>query len=83
LNDRYCRGSDCQVWSNYNVHKDSGIKYVTPEQRHSDFDSQLLLNRKETYLKAQQTNPTRWRNNIRNWDFIAQVSLYSEIKAVT
>jgi len=61
-------------WYN-KIHKHSGIKYVTLEQRHNGLDTQLLLNRKETYLKAQQANPSRWRNNIRNWDYIDEVFL--------
>jgi putative transposase len=68
-------------WYN-KIHKHSGIKYVTPEQRHNGLDTQLLLNRKETYLKAQQANPSRWRNNIRNWDYIDEVALNPESKEV-
>lgn len=68
-------------WYN-KIHKHSGIKYVTPEQRHNGLDTQLLLNRKETYLKAQQANPSRWRNNIRNWDYIDEVFLNPESKNV-
>jgi putative transposase len=52
-------------WYN-KIHKHSSIKYVTPEQRHNGLDNQFLLNRKETYLKAQRANPSRWKNNIRN-----------------
>lgn len=78
--------SEARVWVTsfvdwYNtIHKHSGIKYVTPEQRHNGLDTQLLLNRKETYLKAQQENPSRWRNNIRNWDYIDEVVLNPESK---
>jgi len=68
-------------WYN-KMHKHSGIKYVTPEQRHNGLDAQLLLNRKETYLKAQQANPSRWRNNIRDWGYIDEVALNPESKSV-
>jgi len=68
-------------WYN-KIHKHSSIKYVTPEQRHNGLDNQLLLNRKETYLKAQRANPSRWQNNIRNWDYIDEVSLNPENKSV-
>jgi putative transposase len=61
-------------WYN-KIHKHSGIKYVTPEQRHNGLDTQLLLNRKATYLKAQQVKPSRWSNSIRNWDYIYEVAL--------
>jgi transposase InsO family protein len=66
-------------WYN-KIHKYSGIKYVTPEQLHNGLDTQLLLNKKETYLKAQQEDPSRWRNNIRNWDYIDKIFLNPENK---
>lgn len=51
-------------------HKHSEIKYVTPEQRHSGHDIQILKQRKEVYLKAKQNNPARWSNGqIRNWNW--------------
>lgn len=68
-------------WYN-SVHKHSGIKYVTPEQRHNGLDKELLAKRRGTYLKAQQENPSRWRNNIRNWDYINELSLNPESKCV-
>jgi transposase InsO family protein len=69
------------TWYN-KVHKHSGIKYVTPEERHNGLDTEILLKRKQTYLLAQQENPTRWRNNIRNWDYINEVWLNPESKSV-
>lgn len=79
----------CQLFFNFfvvswynKVHKHSGIKYVTPEERHNGLDKQILLNRKATYIKAQRENPSRWQNNIRNWDFIDEVSLNPESKNV-
>lgn len=71
--------SNFTYWYN-SVHKHSGIKYVTPEQRHNGLDKELLAKRTGTYLKAQQENPSRWRNNIRNWDYITEVSLNPESK---
>lgn len=68
-------------WYN-NVHKHSGIKYVTPDQRHNGLDGELLQKRRETYLAAQLKNPNRWRNDIRNWDYIDEVSLNPESKYV-
>ena len=58
---------EARLWVNhfvdwYNkVHKHSGIKYVTPEQRHKGLDKEILENRKAIYAKAQQENPSRWR----------------------
>lgn len=68
-------------WYN-EVHKHSAIKYVTPTERHNGLDKQILENRKATYLKAKSENPARWQNNIRNWDFINEVTLNPESKDV-
>jgi transposase InsO family protein len=60
----------------YNTeHRHSGIKFVTPMQRHNGEDKKLLITRRETYKKAQQRNPERWSRNIRNWDWIEEVYL--------
>lgn len=61
-------------WYN-NEHRHSGIKYVTPMQRHTGKDSALLKIRKETYKKAKQKHPERWSKNTRNWDRIEEVHL--------
>jgi hypothetical protein len=45
-------------------------------------EHELLLSRKETYLKAHQANLSRWRNNIINWDYIDEVLLKPESKDV-
>ena len=79
---------EARLWVNhfvdwYNkVHKHSGIKYVTPEQRHKGLDKEILENRKAIYAKAQQENPSRWRSDIRNWDYIDEVSLNPESKHI-
>jgi len=53
----------------YNNHPHSGIKFVTPLQRHEGLDVEILENRKNVYLKAKEKNPLRWNNkSIRNWD---------------
>lgn len=61
-------------WYN-NKHRHSGIKYVTPTQRHNGEDRILLEKRRKTYQKAQKKNPKRWSKNIRNWDWIEEVYL--------
>jgi len=54
-------------WYNNNPH--SGIKFVTPLERHNGLDIDILENRKVVYLKAKEKNPLRWNGkNIRNWD---------------
>jgi transposase InsO family protein len=53
----------------YNTeHLHSGIKFVTPIQRRSGEDVELLKTRKATYEIAKKANPNRWSANIRNWD---------------
>ena len=63
----------------YNLeHRHSGIKFVTPEQRHTGEDIQILANRHQVYLKAKSANPLRWSGGIRNWDPIKEVKLNPE-----
>jgi len=58
-----------------NEHRHSKIKYVTPMQRHTGEDKELLEKRKRTYEKARRKNPHRWTRGIRNWDHIDTVYL--------
>ena len=53
----------------------SGIKFVTPHQRHYGFDKEVLRRRKDVYENAKQKNPGRWSGKTRNWDYIDYVSL--------
>lgn len=61
-------------WYN-NEHLHSGIKFVTPSQRHEGIDKKILENRKEVYKNAKMKNPIRWSGKIKNFDWIAEVSL--------
>ena len=61
-------------WYN-NIHKHSGIKFVTPVEKHSGLDEEILEKRKLVYKKAQQKNPIRWSGEIRNWDYVQEVNL--------
>ncbi len=56
-------------------HQHSSIKFVTPEERHTGKDSEILRHRKELYSQAKLKNPNRWSGEIRNWDEIREVSL--------
>jgi len=64
-------------WYN-NHHRHSGIKFVTPNDRHTGADIIILKNREKIYLKARERTPERWSGNIRNWDFIKEVTLNPE-----
>jgi len=61
-------------WYN-NEHRHSEIKYVTPEQRHSGKDKDILSKREKTYTIAKEKHPERWSGKIRNWDWIEFVYL--------
>ena len=56
-------------------HRHSGIKFVTPEQRHLGLDEQLLHQRAELYVQARHQNPQRWSKNTRNWSRVTEVYL--------
>ncbi len=55
-------------WYNHE-HRHSGIRFVTPAQRHSGEDRAILLERKAVYEAAQAKNPARWSGDTRCWDW--------------
>jgi transposase InsO family protein len=61
-------------WYN-NEHQHSGIQYVTPSQRHTGEDIELLKIRKETYRKAKLEHPERWTGKAKSWDWDGEVVL--------
>ncbi|MBK5247475.1 MAG: IS3 family transposase [Peptostreptococcaceae bacterium] len=61
-------------WYNH-VHMHSGIKYLTPYQRHYNLDKNIIENRKKVYTRAKEKNPERWSRKTRNWDLPEYVSL--------
>ncbi len=56
-------------------HRHSGIKFVTPAQRHAGEDIVILAKRREVYEKARARNPERWSGNVRDWSRIETVRL--------
>ncbi|ACB34572.1 Integrase catalytic region [Leptothrix cholodnii SP-6] len=67
----------------YNVeHRHSGIRYVSPAQRHAGEDRAILDARHELYLSARRANPARWSGPTRNWKVISAVTLNPERDAV-
>lgn len=64
-------------WYNYK-HLHSGIKFVTPIQRHTGYDERILQDRDLVYKKAQENNPYRWSKNTRNWNKNKEVLLNPE-----
>jgi putative transposase len=61
-------------WYNYSHHH-SGLKFVTPVQRHNGVDIAILERRKSVYEEARKQHPERWSGEIRNWDHEAMVML--------
>ena len=63
----------------YNVdHRHSGIRYVSPAQRHAGDDQKILAARHALYTQARENNPARWSGKTRNWSPIGAVTLNPE-----
>ena len=63
----------------YNVdHRHSGIRYVSPAQRHAGADHEILAARHALYCEARERTPARWSGNTRNWTPIGAVTLNPE-----
>lgn len=56
-------------------HQHSGIRFVTPAQRHDGTDIAILENRHQVYTEARRRSPQRWSGKTRNWSHIAVVRL--------
>ena len=61
-------------WYNHE-HRHSGIRFVTPAQRHRGEDRQILVRRDELYQRAREANPQRWSGCTRNWEPVGTVLL--------
>lgn len=61
-------------WYNHE-HCHSGIKFVTPAQRHNGDDVEILARRTHVYQQAKSQNPQRWPGEIRNWEQINEIHL--------
>jgi transposase InsO family protein len=53
-------------WYNHR-HRHSGIKFVTPVQRHSGSSIAICKQRAAVYEKARRAHPTRWSRHTRCW----------------
>lgn len=69
-------------WYNHQ-HLHSGIRYVTPAQRHAGEDAEILAERDRVYAEARLKNPLRWTRHTRNWTPIAEVTLNPERAATS
>ena len=64
-------------WYNHE-HLHSGIRFVTPAQRHADQDIKLLQERVAVYKAARARHPERWSGSTRNWSRVTEVRLNPE-----
>lgn len=69
--------ADFVAWYN-GVHLHSGLRYVTPNDRHEGRDDAILAKRKTLYRKAKTRAPRRWTGDTRNWTPIGDVTLNQE-----
>lgn len=67
----------------YNVeHRHSGIRYMSPAQRHAGADQAILAARHALYIEARERHPARWSRHTRNWSPADLVTLNSERESV-
>lgn len=59
-------------------HRHSGIRFVTPGQRHRGEERGLLARRKALYEAAKARHPERWSRETRNWEPVESVWLNPE-----
>jgi hypothetical protein len=64
-------------WYNHQ-HKHSGLKFVTPAQRHRGLAGAILRQREQVYEAAKQRCPERWSGATRNWKLKDEVWLNPE-----
>lgn len=65
------------AWYN-GTHLHSGIRFVTPNDRHEGRDVEILAARKAVYAEARARTPRRWTGPTRNWSPITAVRLNPE-----
>jgi putative transposase len=65
------------AWYN-GTHRHSGIRYVTPDERHFGREHAILARRHAVYVKARRKRPERWSRDTRNWAPIGAVILNPE-----
>jgi transposase InsO family protein len=77
LDEARAWGADFVRWYN-TEHRHSGIRYVTPAQRHAGEDHAILESRHALYQAAREANPARWSRQTRNWTPMGHVTLNPE-----
>lgn len=64
-------------WYN-EAHRHSSIRFVTPAERHSGKELEILANRVAVYAAAKARHPERWSGETRNWAPVEDVWLNPE-----
>jgi transposase InsO family protein len=60
----------------YNLeHRHSAIRFVTPEQRYTGAEVDILAARHDVYRRAHARHPSRWTTGTRNWTKVGPVRL--------
>lgn len=63
----------------YNTeHKHSGINFISPVDRHSGCEKEILEKRKRVYEEARSKRPERWTKGTRDWSLEDKVYLNPE-----
>jgi putative transposase len=62
------------AWYN-DDHQHSGIRFVTPSERHDGRELAILAHRHSVYLAARDRHPSRWARHTRDWTPITIVRL--------
>ena len=66
------------AWYNQ-VHRHSGIRFVTPDERHFGLEATVLAARHVVYQGARRRHPDRWSRQTRNWTPAGEVRLNKRI----
>lgn len=62
------------AWYN-GEHHHSGIRFVTPNERHERRDVEILAQRHDVYQRARRRRPERWSRDTRDWTPVGSVVL--------
>ena len=68
-------------WYNHDHHH-SGLRFVTPQERHAGQQDLILTARENLYAKAREDHPARWSRGTRNWTPIGPVQLNPEREGI-
>jgi putative transposase len=81
LDEARAWAADFVRWHNVEHHH-SGIRYVSPAQRHYGRDVAILAAGHALYQEARQRNPARWSGSTRDWSPVGAVTLSPERDSV-